>query len=256
MWRRNSIGYATIARKKIRRFMQMWVQTLVPPVITTTLYFLIFGQLIGKRVGQMGGFDYMDYIVPGLILMTVITNAYANVSSSFYPTKFQRHIEEMLASPMPNWVILSGYITGGVVRGMFTAAIVTGVALVFANVPMKHPLLMLIVVFLTAVLFSCAGFINACLARNFDDVSVVPTFILTPLTYLGGVFYTVTLLPDGWRAVSFANPILYMVNAFRFSVLGVSDIGLDVSLTLLVVFVAGFGWLSHWLLERGVGIKH
>ncbi|NKC14738.1 MAG: ABC transporter permease [Gammaproteobacteria bacterium] len=253
--RRNWIAYATIARKEIRRFMRIWTQTLVPPVITTTLYFLIFGQLIGRRIGQMDGFQYTDYIMPGLILMTVITNAYANVSSSFYSTKFQRHIEEMLVAPIPGWIILAGYLTGGVVRGFLTACIVTAVAFFFTSVPMEHPLLTMLVVFMTALVFSSAGFVNAVFARTFDDVSIVPTFILTPLTYLGGVFYSVSLLGEPWQALSFANPILYMVNAFRFSVLGVADIAIEVSMTVLLVFITGFLWLSAWLLRRGTGIK-
>lgn len=253
--RRNWVGYATLVRKEIRRFMRIWLQTLMPPAITTCLYFLIFGTIIGKRVGKMGGFDYMQYIVPGLILMSVITSAYANVSSSFYSTKFQRHIEEMLVSPMPNWVILAGYLTGGVARGVAVAVVVSVVALAYAGLEVRHPVLMVLVVVLTSVLFSCAGFINAILARNFDDVSIVPTFILTPLTYLGGVFYSVTLLPEPWQTISHFNPVLYMVNAFRYSVLGVSDIAVAHALTLILVFIVLLGALAYALLVRGVGIK-
>jgi ABC-2 type transport system permease protein len=255
VWRRNWIGYETLARKEIRRFMRIWLQTLMPPAITTCLYFVIFGGIIGSRVGEMGGFDYMDYIVPGLILMSIITSAYANVSSSFYSTKFQRHIEEMLVSPMPNWVILAGYLTGGVARGLAVAVVVSTVSFVFAGLTVKHPLLMVLVAVLTAVLFACAGFINAMLARNFDDVTIVPTFILTPLTYLGGVFYSVSLLPEPWQTISHANPILYMVNAFRFSILGVSDIAVHTALALIVCFIVLLGSVAYWLLVRGVGIK-
>jgi ABC-2 type transport system permease protein len=253
--RRNWIGYTTLVRKEVRRFMRIWVQTLIPPAIITCLYFLIFGTIIGSRVGTMGGFDYMQYIVPGLILMSVITNSYSNVSSSFYSTKFQRHIEEMLVSPMPNWIIIAGYVTGGVARGLGVAVVVSAASLAFAGLDVKHPILMVAVVVLTAILFSFAGFINALLARNFDDVTIMPTFVLTPLTYLGGVFYSVTLLPDLWRTVSYANPILYMVNAFRYSVLGVSDIPVTVALALIGCFIAGLGYLSLVLLTRGIGIK-
>jgi ABC-2 type transport system permease protein len=252
---RNWIGYCTIVRKEVRRFMRIWMQTVFPPVITTSLYFLIFGTLIGKRIGTMGGYPYLDYIVPGLILMAIITNAYSNVSSSFYSTKFQRHIEEMLVSPLPNWIIVAGYVTGGVARGLAVALVVTSVALVFANVQVQHPAFALLVVILTATLFALAGFINAMLARNFDDVTIVPTFILTPLTYLGGVFYSIDLLPDLWRNLSFANPILYMVNAMRFSVLGVSDFPIATSLILMVLFIIAFAWISVQLMNRGIGIK-
>lgn len=255
VWRRNWIGYSTIVRKEVRRFTRIWMQTIFPPVITTSLYFLIFGTLIGKRIGTMGGHSYMDYIVPGLILMAVITNSYANVSSSFYSTKFQRHIEEMLVAPIPNWVIVAGYVTGGVARGICVAVVVTAVALVFSDVSIKAPVLMMAVVVLTAILFACGGFINAMLARNFDDVSIVPTFILTPLTYLGGVFYSINLLPEPWHTISFVNPVLYMVNAMRHAVLGESDIPFTVALTLIVMFICVFATASLLLMKRGTGIK-
>tara|TARA_Y100001934_G_C12382009_1_gene792968 strand:+ start:6137 stop:6949 length:813 start_codon:yes stop_codon:yes gene_type:complete len=255
IWHRNWVGYMTIVRKEIRRFTRIWMQTIFPPVITTSLYFLIFGALIGKRIGTMGGYAYMDYIVPGLILMAVITNSYSNVSSSFYSTKFQRHIEEMLVSPMPNWIIVAGYVTGGVARGICVAVVVTAVALVFSDVSVRSPLLMVVVIVLTATLFSCGGFINAMLARSFDDVSIVPTFILTPLTYLGGVFYSIDLLPELWRNASLGNPILYMVNAMRHAVLGGADIPFVLAVSLILVFIVCFAGLCLYLMHRGTGIK-
>lgn len=235
--------------------MRIWPQTLLPPAITTSLYFLIFGTLIGKRIGTMGGYAYMDFIVPGLILLAVITNAYTNVSTSFYSTKFQRHIEELLVSPLPDWLIVAGYVTGGATRGVAVAIVVTGVAMVFANPVFLHPLLMVVVVVMTAMLFALAGFLNALFARSFDDISIMPTFVLTPLTYLGGVFYSADLLPDPWQTISYANPILYMVNALRFAVLGVSDIPVSSALTLIMVFLIAFAWLSVHLMRRGFGIK-
>lgn len=248
-------GYMTVVRKEVRRFMRIWPQTLLPPAITTSLYFLIFGALIGERIGPMNGYPYMEFIVPGLILLAVITNAYTNVSTSFYSTKFQRHIEELLVSPLPDWLIVAGYVTGGAARGVAVALVVTCVALVFAQPDVQHPLLMAIVVVMTATLFALAGFLNALFARSFDDISIMPTFVLTPLTYLGGVFYSVELLPQPWQTLSYANPILYMVNAVRFAVLGVSDIPVESALALIVVFIVVFAWLSVHLMRRGFGIK-
>lgn len=249
------IAYATIVRKEVARFMRIWQQTLMPPVITTSLYFVIFGNLIGPRIGSMEGFRYMDFIVPGLILMSVITNAYSNVSSSFFGAKFQRSIEELQVSPTPNWVILAGYVTGGMVRGLLVGLVVTIVALMFSRIRLHSIPVALVVILLTAMLFSLAGFINGLFARNFDDVSIIPTFVLTPLIYLGGVFYTINLLPPFWQTVSHVNPILYMINGFRYGFIGISDIGLDLSFAIAVTFIVVLFGASLYLLERGYGIR-
>jgi len=252
----NLVGFNTIVVKEISRVLRIWVQTLVPPAITMTLYFIIFGNLIGRRIGEMGGFDYMQFIAPGLIMMSVITNSYGNVVSSFFGAKFGKHIEEMLVSPMPNAVILLGHIAGGVARGLLVGLVVTVVALFFTDeLHVAHPLITISVVFLTAVVFSLGGFINAVYARKFDDISIVPTFILTPLTYLGGVFYSIALLPEFWQKVSLANPILYMVNAFRYGFLGVSDIAIGRAYLIIGLFIAMLYTFSMYLLNKGIGIR-
>jgi ABC-2 type transport system permease protein len=254
-WRRYWVSFQTILGKEIRRFTRIWVQTVLPSVITTTLYFLIFGRLIGGRIGSMDGLPYLDFIVPGLVLMAVITNSYANVVSSFYSSKFSRYVEELLVSPVPNWVILAGYVAGGVARGLAVGFAVTLVAVLFTDIHIHSIGVTLLVVVMTAVLFSLGGFVNAVYANSFDDISIVPTFVLTPLTYLGGVFYSVSLLPDFWRALSLANPILYMVNGFRYGLLGVSDIPLVLAFAIVCAFILGLTAFSLSLLRRGVGIK-
>jgi len=241
--------------KEIKRFTRIWPQTLLPPSITMAMYFIIFGNLIGSRIGDMDGFSYMDFIVPGLIMMSVITNSYSNVASSFFSNKFQRSIEEMMVSPMPNWVILAGFILGGMARGLGVGLIVTVVSLFFTRLTMEHPLLTVLVVVLTSALFSIGGFINALLANKFDDISIVPTFILTPLTYLGGVFYSISMLPDFWQGVSMLNPILYMVNVFRYGFLGVSDIPVGWALTAIFAFIIVLFVVALTMLERGKGIR-
>jgi len=248
-------AYVTIVRREIIRILRIWLQTLLPPAITMTLYFVIFGSLIGSRIGAMDGHSYMDFIAPGIIMMSVITNAYGNVVSSFFSAKYQRHIEELLVAPVPNWIVLAGYISGGLFRGLAVGAIVTVVALCFSDIHIAHPLITITTVLLTALLFSIGGLINAIFARSFDDVSIVPTFILTPLTYLGGVFYSVSLLPDFWQTVSLANPILYMVNAFRYGFLGSADIGLGVAYAVMLAFSIGLGALALYLLNTGRGLK-
>jgi ABC-2 type transport system permease protein len=252
---RNRVALYTIARREVARILRIWSQTLVPPAITMTLYFLIFGGLIGSRVGQMDGIAYMDFIVPGLVMMSVIQNSYGNISSSFFGAKFGRHVEELLVSPMPSWVILGGYVAGAVLRGLMVGVIVLGIAMLFTTVRIPHPLVMLTTVLLGATIFSLAGFVNAVYAKKFDDVAIVPIFILTPLTYLGGVFYSVRLLPDWAEAATHLNPIFYMVNAFRYGLLGVSDVSVAVSYALMLFFVAALGALSLWLLGRGVGLR-
>ncbi|MDB6162752.1 MAG: rane protein [Xanthomonadaceae bacterium] len=252
---RNFTALTTITRREVTRILRIWAQTLVPPAITATLYFLIFGGLIGSRVGTMGGIRYMDFIVPGLVMMAVVQNSYANISSSFFGAKFGRHVEELLVSPMPNWVILGGYVSGAVLRGLLVGIIVLAIAMVFTTVRIPHPLITLSTVLLGATVFSLAGFINAVYAKKFDDVAIVPTFILTPLTYLGGVFYSVKLLPAWAETATHLNPIFYMVNAFRYGLLGVSDVSLTLAYGLMLGFAVVMATLALWLLKRGVGLR-
>ena len=249
------IAFRTIVIKEVYRFARIWVQTIIPPVITVSLYFVIFGNLIGSQIGDMDGVHYMDYIVPGLIMMAVITNSYANVVSSFYGCKFHRHIEEMMVSPLPNHLIVLGFMTGGMARGMAVGIAVTAVSLLFSNLSFHNPLVIISTVVMTSALFSLAGLINAVFAKSFDDISIIPTFVLTPLTYLGGVFYSISMLPEFWQDVSRANPILYMVNAFRFGFLGVSDISIGLSYTIIVGFIAALYSYAIYLLHVGYGIR-
>ncbi|MEX2475143.1 ABC transporter permease [Marinobacter sp.] len=249
-------AFSTIVTREIRRFTRIWPQTLLPPAVTMTLYFIIFGNLIGSRIGDMGGFDYMSFIVPGLIMMSVITSTYANVVSSFFSMKFQRSIEELLVSPVPNWIILAGYVCGGMARGLGIGLIVTLLSLAFTRLEIHNLPMVVITVVLTSAMFAVGGFINAMLATKFDDISIVPTFILTPLTYLGGVFYSISMLPDFWQGVSMINPILYMVNAFRFGILGVSDVNPFVALGMIVVFITLLSVIALRMLQRGKGIRH
>ena len=251
----NLIAVKTIIRKEVSRVLRIWVQTIVPPAITMTLYFVIFGNLIGRRIGTMDGFDYMQYIAPGLIMMSVITNSYGNVVSSFFGAKFTRYVEEMLVSPMSNAAIIIGHVAGGVLRGLLVGSLVTIIALFFTKLDIAHPFIMISIVFLSAVVFSLAGFINAVFASKFDDISIVPTFVLTPLTYLGGVFYSISMLPEFWQNISKANPILYMVNAFRYGMLGTSDIDIAYAYTILIGFVTLLFSACMWLMGKGVGIR-
>jgi ABC-2 type transport system permease protein len=253
--RLNLVALQTIVRKEVVRVLRIWIQTIVPPAITMTLYFIIFGNLIGRRIGTMDGFDYMQYIAPGLIMMSVITNSYGNVVSSFFGAKFGGHIEEMLISPMSNATIVIGHVAGGVLRGVLVGALVTLIALFFTDLDVQHPLVTVSIVFLSSVVFALAGFINAVFARKFDDISIVPTFVLTPLTYLGGVFYSISLLPEPWKTISLANPILYMVNAFRYGILGKSDIDIRTAYALLVFFSVLLFTVCLQLMRRGVGIR-
>jgi len=249
------IALKAIVTKEILRFSRIWIQTVLPPVITTALYFIIFGNLIGPRIGEMDGFGYMEFIIPGLIMMAVITNSYANVVSSFYGSKFQRHIEEMLISPVPNYIILIGYISGGVARGLTVGVAVTVVSLVFHPLNIHSLWVMFSMIILTAILFSLAGLINGVYAKSFDDISIIPTFVLTPLTYLGGIFYSISMLPEFWQQLSLANPILYMVNAFRYGFLGVSDISLLTSYAISIGFIIALYMYSLYLLRKGHGIR-
>ena len=258
MKRRNEIlvSLITLIRKEIKRYLRIWVQTLVPPAVTMSLYFVIFGSLIGPRIGTMDGLDYIQFMIPGLIMMSVITNSYANVVSSFYSVKFQKSIEELLVSPMPNWAILVGFIIGGVSRGVLIGCIVFCVSLFFyPSFTIVNPLLTILVLFLTAILFSLMGFINAIFADSFDDISIIPTFVLTPLIYLGGVFYSINILPDLWRNISMANPMLYVVNTFREGMLGVSDVSIPFALSMIVSFIAVLTSACLILLHKGVGTR-
>ncbi len=250
------VAFQTIIVKEIKRFMRIAVQTILPPAITTVLYFIIFGTLIGVQIGDMEGFRYIDFIVPGLILMSVISNSYANTVSSFYGSKFSHYIEEMLIAPLPNWIILAGFVGGGVARGVIVGVVVTGVALFFSEISIHSYTVTFTVFILTSILFSLAGFINAAYANTFDDISIIPTFVLTPLTYLGGVFYSISLLPEFWQNVSLINPVLYMVNAFRYGLLGVSDIALPVAFGIIIAFIIALFAYSMRLLNQGVGIKN
>lgn len=250
------VAFQTLLTREVRRFLRIWPQTLLPPAITMALYFIIFGNLIGSRIGEMGGFNYMDYIAPGIIMMAVINNAYANVASSFYSAKFQSHIEELLVAPVPNYLILAGYVAGGIARGLFVGLIVTIVSLFFTSIEIQHLWITLSMVVLSAIMFALGGFINAMYAQSFDEIAIIPTFILTPLTYLGGVFYSISLLPDFWQNVSLFNPILYMVNAFRFGMLGVSDIRVEIAFAIIISCIIALTSFALYLLNKGTGLRN
>lgn len=249
------VAFKTIVIKEVLRFMRIWVQTVLPPMITTALYIIIFGNLIGPRIGEMAGFRYIDYIVPGLIMMAVITNSYANVVSSFFSAKFQRNIEEMLISPMPSYLILLGFVAGGVARGLTVGFAVTVVTFFFSGPEMHNVAVTVSMVVLTSILFSLGGFINGVFAKSFDDISIIPTFVLTPLTYLGGIFYSIQMLPEFWQKVSLGNPILYMINAFRYGFLGISDISIGISYLIVLAFIVALFAFSLYLLHRGYGVR-
>ena len=249
------VSFSTMVRKEARRFIRIWSQTLLPPAISMTLYFVIFGKLIGSRIGSMGGFTYMQFMVPGLIMMAVLTNSYANVVSSFFGAKFQRHIEELLVSPTSNHTILLGFVVGGILRGICVGTIVTVLSLFFSHLHIQHIGITLAILLLTSLLFSLLGFINAIFANNFDDISIVPTFVLTPLTYLGGVFYSIDLLPGLWANISRLNPILYIVNAFRYGFLGVSDVDLTMAFGMVLLCTAlAYAYAMH-LLKTGKRLR-
>ena len=249
------IALQSMLIREYLRFMRIWIQTLLPPAITTVLYFIIFGDLIGSQLADISGYRYMDYIAPGLILMSVITNAYANVVSSFYSAKFQRHIEELLVSPVSNFVILVGFVGGGIMRGLAVGLVVTAVTAFFAQIPLSHLGLILVVALLTCVLFSLAGLINGIYAKSFDDISIVPTFVLTPLTYLGGIFYSLDMLSPFWQQASLFNPILHMIGLFRYGWMGIKEVDPVNSLLLIIVVIAVLTWVCLRLLKKGVGIR-
>ncbi len=251
----NAIALKSILTKETQRFLRIWIQTLVPPAITISLYFIIFGSLIGSRIGEMGGFDYMSFIVPGLIMMTVITNSYSNVASSFFSAKWQRNIEEMLVAPVPNWVIVAGYVGGGMARGILVGLIVTSVSLLFVDIKIHNIWVIIATVSLTSATFSLGGLINAIFANSFDDISIIPTFVLTPLTYLGGVFYSISLLPEFWQGVSQINPIVYMVNAFRYGFLGISDVSIVTAFLVIGFFIITLFTIAMTLINKGIGLR-
>jgi ABC-2 type transport system permease protein len=249
------VGFNTIVIREFGRIVRIWAQTIVPPAITATLYFLIFGKLIGSRIGDMGGYSYIQYIAPGLIMMSVITNSYGNVVSSFFGAKFGKHIEELLVAPLPHWLIVTGYMAGGIARGLVVGLVVTIITLFFTRLELAHPFVVVSAVLLSSIVFSLAGMINATFAKNFDQITFIPTFVLTPLTYLGGVFYTIAMLPDWAEAVSHANPILYMVNAFRYGFLGVSDVDVGLAYTIMLAAAVVLFASCVWLLHKGVGTR-
>ena len=249
----NYIAFYTIIRKEVSRIIRIWPQTLIPPIITMSLYFLIFGNLIGPRIGKIGGFDYIKFIVPGLIMMSIITNSYANVVSSFFGNKFQSNIEEILVAPIDNWIIILGYTVGGVFRGILLGVLVTAVSLFFTRLEVYNIKVLILVIILASLLFSLAGLLNGIFARKFDDVQIFTTFILSPLTYMGGVFYSIDMLPDLWRIISLANPILYMINAFRYGFLGVSDVDLYTAITILIASTVLLFLICLYLFRIGYG---
>ncbi len=250
------VAFKSLLNKEITRFTRIWVQTLVPPAITMTLYFIIFGNLIGSRIGEMGGVDYMAYIVPGLIMMSVITNSYSNVASSFFGAKMHKNIEELIVAPVPHHILILGFIGGGVARGLAVGILVSLVSLFFVPLQIAHFGVIVFTLFLTAIVFSLAGLLNGVFAKSFDDISIIPTFVLTPLTYLGGVFYSLSLLPDFWQSVSKLNPVVYMVNAFRYGFLGISDISITTSFMVLGSFSVILYALAWYLISRGIGLRN
>ena len=249
------VALKSIVIKEYLRFIRIWIQTILPPAITIGLYFIIFGEIIGSQIGDIDGYKYMDYIVPGLILMAVITNAYANVVSSFFSAKFHHSVEEMLVSPMPNYIILLGFISGGLARGIIVGIVATMVSLFFSDLHIHSYPVTFAVFILTSILFALAGFINAAYARSFDDITIIPTFVLTPLIYLGGVFYSIKMLPEIWQDISLVNPILYMVNAFHYGILGVSDIDVSTAFVIIIAFIVVLYYFALRLLRIGVGLK-
>ncbi len=249
------VGYKTMVRKEVIRIFRIWSQTFLPPVVTMSLYFIVFGGFIGSQVAPIGGYTYMQYIVPGLVMMSMITNAYMNTVSTFYFAKWQRTIDEILVSPMPSWVVIAGYISGGMIRAAITGVLVVIISLLFTHLVIFNILVLFAVAFVTALLFSLAGLVNAIYAKSFDAISIVPTFVLTPLTYLGGVFYSIHLLPPFFAKLSLANPILYMVNAFRYGFLGISDVRLTTCFAVMIgLTIALMVWVGV-LFRTGAGLK-
>lgn len=254
-FKENYTAFRTIVDKEIKRILRIWPQTLLPSAITMTLYFIIFGKFIGSQVRDINGFSYMEFIVPGIIMMAVITTSFMNVVSSFFSTKFMRSIEEILVSPTPNWIIITGYSVGGIFRGLLVGVIVLLISLFFTSLQIYNLAVVIVFILLTAIVFSLGGFLNAMLAKKFDDISIIPTFILTPLIYLGGIFYSIKMLPEFWQGISLLNPIIYLVNGFRFGFLGISDINIWIGFGMLVLFTITLFYTNLYLMKKGVGLK-
>lgn len=249
------IALKSLVVKETNRYLRIWVQTLVPPVITTSLYFVIFGKMIGGRIGDMGGYSYMEFIVPGLIMMSAITSSYANVSSSFFSQKFQKNIEELLVAPVPTHIIIWGFVIGGLGRSFLVGTLVTIISLLFVPLNVVSWPIVIITLLMTAILFSLAGLINGIFAQSYDDVSIVPTFVLQPLTYLGGVFYSISMLPPFWQGVSKVNPIVYMISGFRYGFLGIEDVSITVSFSIIIIFIVVLYSVCWYLISKGRGLR-
>jgi len=250
-----AVAYKTIVRKEVLRFSRIWKQTLIPPVITNILYFIIFGNLIGERIGEIESFSYTDFIFPGLLLMSVITHSYTNTVSSLYISKYHRYIEELLVSPIQNYTILAGFITGGVIRGLSVGVVVILAAQFFVTFTVHNIFLMLVVIFLSSTLFSMCGFLNGLFANDWDDINVIPTFIMTPLTYLGGIFFSISMLPGIWQEIALINPILYLINALRFSMLGITDVSIMIAFSIILLFNIVLASLCLYFLNIGKGLR-
>lgn len=248
------IGCRTILRKDMQRNLRVWRQSFIPPAISSILYFIIFGNLVGRNVGDLHGFTYSQFIAPGLIMMHLITNAYSNCSSSIFVAKLSHYIEEILVSPLTAFFILLGFMLGGIFRGMVVAGIVTVISFYFTHVHLYSLIIFLIVSFLTAMIFSLAGIINALFAKTFDDINVIPVFVLTPLIYLSGVFYSLHVLPHFWQTVSLFNPLIYIVNSARYGYLGYHGTSVFVAISILMLIAFGLFAFTYYLIKKGYGL--
>lgn len=237
---------------------RIWVQTFIPSVVTSVLYFLVFGTILGSRIGEIQGVDYMTFVVPGLVMLAIVTTSYANTSFTFFSSKFfMRSIDEVLVSPTPPWLLIAGFIGGGVLRGIITGALVLIVALFFTglSLPIASVLIIAGFAFLTALVFSLAGLVNGIYAKSMDGINIVPTFVLTPLVYLGGVFYSIHQLPEWWQTLTYANPLFYLINGFRYGFLGSADIALWISTGILVLLISILAGLNWYFIKTGLGLK-
>lgn len=249
-------SFYTMLRKDVVRMMRIWTQTFLPSVITSVLYFLIFGSVLGDRIGGFGDHSYVQFVIPGLVMLAVVTNAFSNVAFTFFTSKFfSRNIDEILVSPTPPWVFIAGFISGGVVRGVIIGFLVLIVSLIFATPALAHPLVVLAFLFLSSILFALGGLVNGIYAKNFDGIQIVPTFVLTPLVYLGGVFYSVHMLPAWWQTLTFLNPIFYLINGFRYGFLGIADVSLWISFAVLFTMISILVALNWYLIRKGLGLK-
>ncbi len=252
MW----ISYYTIVRKDTMRILRLWAQTFLPSGITSVLYFTVFGTILGSKIGEINGVDYIQFVVPGLVMLNVITNAYSNVATTFFTSKFfARSIDEILVSPTPPWVLIAGFVSGGVVRGFLVGILVLLVSLIFAIPSISHPLIVLLFLLLASLLFSLGGLINGIYAKSFDGISIVPTFVLTPLVYLGGVFYSTTALPGWAQTLSHFNPVFYIINGFRYGFLGFADVSIVTCVAVLSLLIAIFVGISYYFLRTGLGLR-